>query len=811
MFDLLTDLFDASDFPERWRCGNWTAAHGWLHILSDLGVWSAYLAIPCVLVYFALRRRDLPFKAVFLLFGAFIVACGATHLMEAVIFWWPAYRLAGALKLSTALVSWATVVALIRITPQAFSLRSPLELERESKKRQRVEEALRLANERFTLVLDGSADGVWDWVVGADEVYYSARFRALLGYGPDEFEGNYRAWRDHLHPDERDEVQAAVRRHLEQRAPYDIEYRLRTKSGEYRWFRCSGKAVWDEAGKPLRMAGTITDVTARKHAEEELRAAKESAESANRAKSEFLANMSHEIRTPMGGVLGMLGLALDGARDAAQRRHLEMARKSADSLLRVINDILDFSRIESGKLELENVPFSLRASLGDTVKSLEYRAQEKGLALAWQARPDVPDCLLGDQVRLNQVLINLIGNAVKFTEHGSVVVEVRRAGGELQPATDLPRAAATRESEVVLHFTVADTGIGIPAERREQIFAAFTQVDSSTARRYGGTGLGLTIAAQLVQLMGGRLWLDSEADRGSTFHFTARFGEGAAPTPAAPCEARPAAAVAVDARPASGTRPRVLVAEDNEANQLVAVHLLTKRGYEAVVAGNGTIALDYFHRESFDLVLMDVQMPELDGFAVTATIREWEARHGGHIPIIAVTAHAMEGYRERCLAAGMDGYVSKPLDTDFLFQTMADLLRGGPANHRPPDASPGEAVFDPDQVLRTVEGDRALLRKLIELMLGQLPEMQAELDRAAAAQDAAALVRGAHKLKGSVGNLGAARAAQAAQRLELLAKEGQLDEAGAALPALAGELKALESALTTYLRAEGQPAEGNRA
>lgn len=678
--------------------------------------------------------------------------------------------------------------------------------------------------------------------------------------------------------------------------------------------------LFDASGGVQSVCGISTDITHRISVEAALRHAKEAAEGANQAKSLFLANMSHEIRTPLNAIIGLTELVLQGVSSPEHREYLTMVRNSGESLLSVINDILDFSKIEAGKLDLEQTDFDLRETLGDAMKSLAFRAHSKGLELSCRISPEVPAAVAGDPARLRQAVVNLVGNAIKFTECGQVDLDVtvqsRDAGG------------------VVLHFAVRDTGIGIPPEKQEQIFDAFEQADTSMTRRFGGTGLGLAISRRLVELMGGRIWLESTVDRGSTFHFTSclenvdrsnstpggasrgllagmkalvvddnatnrfileemlhnwdlttsvagdaqqaldqmlRAKEAGAPFPLVLIDAQmpmedgfalvrrarqtpgllsgvimmlgsgdlpgdigrcdqlglahhllkpvkqselldmilqihgvPAESPGVaeiSSQPVGRRALKILLAEDSPVNQKLALGVLGRQGHSVTIVTTGREALAAIAREKFDLILMDIQMPEMDGLQATAAIRQQEAADGGHIPIVAMTAHAMKGDRERCLESGMDGYVAKPVRSRELFATIEEVLRQSrqvsetAASPLASDQST-EEILNWEQLLAATDGDRDSLRELLAAFEGESRQMFAEIDGALPRRDAPLLRRAAHTLQGSARVFASETAQRAAQRLEQLARLEQFEQA----PAAAEELRRVIARLLDSLR-----------
>ena len=789
--------------------------------------------------------------------------------------------------------------------------------------RKQTEQALRSSEEKFRQLADNIREVFWVMSPQAEILYVSPAYEQIWGRTSDSLCRSFLSWAESVHPDDRERVHAMFERQLLGEA-VDSEYRLRTPEGQEKWICDRAFPVFDQAGQLIRVVGITEDITERKRYESELILAREAADAASQAKSSFLANISHEIRTPMNGVLGMAGLLLEGDLNPRQRKRVETLRDSAESLLGILNDVLDFSRMEANKLKLEKTPFDLRGVVEGVADLMAVKSQEKGVELLCFIEPDVPTALVGDAGRLRQVLINLAGNAVKFTAAGEVSIRVK-----METAGDRGE----------IRFEVSDTGIGIPAGRRDRLFRAFSQVDASTSRLYGGTGLGLSIVKMLVEMMGGKTGFESVEGEGSCFWFTAlldpdpaverpralslagrrilvvddnrasrsltmellafwkatgaeagdrraamdllkgadggpfdavlvdmelpgmdaqrlatlirgdpelagtvlvllqpqtlaanaerchRMGfDGYASKPLKQGElgaclasllgyGPPPARSGAQPNPPPGSRAqhaqiRLLVVEDNKVNQEVALGIIENLGYRADVVENGYSALRALAEQDYDLVLMDCQLPEMDGYEASRLIRRpGTAVRNHNIPIIAATANAMAGDREMCLAAGMNGYTAKPLRPDALDQLIREWTGGmtaaadrASAASSGPTSDAAAAAFHGEDLVARLMGNEELAQRIVRGFVDDMPGQIARLAQAVRDLDGNAVRLAAHSIKGAAANVGGQEVREAAWKLEQEGRAGDLRAAVAALPELTASFERVRPAMERFGR-----------
>jgi PAS domain S-box-containing protein len=787
------------------------------------------------------------------------------------------------------------------------------------KERKIAEAALGQSEEKYRNIVETTEDGYYEVDTAGNITFFNDSLRKILGYTAYEMlETNKRMSLDRKGSSK---VFKAFNDVYRTGNPVKaLGWSLIREDGTRCFVEASVSLLRDSKGKPTGFSGFLRDVTERKKAEE-LQQAKIAAEAASQAKSDFLAKMSHEIRTPLNSIIGLIELMLETDLTPQQREDLDVVISSAYALLSIINNILDFSKIEANKLELEETAFNPREIMGESLRIMAMKAHEKGLELAYRVGPDVPNQLVGDPARFRQVILNLVDNAVKFTDKGEIVVDITR---EQRP-----------EAGTYLHISVKDTGIGIPKEEQASIFKAFQQAEARTSRRSGGTGLGLAVTGQLVRLMGGRIWVESEPDQGCTFHFTNRFTglkgdqekkeelpgtnlkdlkvlivednatsreiivetlESWEMAPLAVAEIEEAKkilsqnepsttpvdlilldssmpdtdgfslarwiknqkdldvkvimmltfphlrtninfrdlgiatsimkpirrfellaaimyaleiekpelkahAIAAQRRPRKTDRPlKILVAEDTPFNQKFILRLLGRWGHQTVLVENGHQVLEALPENTFDLIIMDVQMPEMDGYEATRAIRESEKTRGGHIPIIAITAHALIGDRERCMEAGMDEYVSKPISSDKLFEIIEAL--GPEKTERLPAYENGEEArpsFDKQTLIDAFDHDWGFFKEVVDLFVSDYPRMMTDILQAYKTGNTDALIRTSHALKGMLSLFNAKEATRRAHKLEEMGKQGEFSGLEQEIESLSGELVTLKSTLQDLL------------
>jgi two-component system sensor histidine kinase/response regulator len=740
--------------------------------------------------------------------------------------------------------------------------------------------------------------GSWEFDIKNRKINFSQEVYRIYGSQNNSKVKSFTEFLNFSHPDDRSCLEKEINKAISQAEPFQIDFRIIRPDGALRYVSLQGELLFDRNKKTKSLIGTIQDITQRKQIEEELKKAREAAESANLMKSEFLANISHEIRTPMNVIIGMTDLILEEKSTVVKQDYLVSIKNSANYLLRLINEILDFSKVEARKVEIENINFNLHSNLNEIINELSVLAQKKNLKLNAQIKSDVPDSLIGDPNRLRQILFNLIDNAIKFTDYGEINFTVK--------------VEEVKNNTAILHFSVQDTGIGIPFNKQKLIFDAFTQADSSTTRKYGGTGLGLAFSKCLIELIGGKIWINSEPNSGSTFHFTAPFTiqdiraiKDSSPAPLPVFDNFSVLIVSVNSprytfiqqtltkvqknakvvsnnseamdvlKQAQKTghsfelvvideqlphidgfelsmaikeSPKlskmlimlltdsnqigdpslccqlgisaylekplnqsylldtikmmlgsetwnkekiplittqwlkdrhqnlsILLAEDHIINQKIAVNILERRGHNVVVVKNGKEVLNVLAKQNFDLILMDIQMPVMDGFKATAAIREKEKQTGNHIPIIAMTAHVMTNYKEKCIAAGMDEYISKPFKPNELNDIVESLFSDKTIdNNYMQSEQPIDDIFNKNSVLNCVNNDKEFLKEIIDLFLTNTPHKMRDIKKAITDNNTELVRQLAHSLKGTSANICANTIKEMAYQIEVASKNNDI-------------------------------------
>lgn len=664
MIDFLLKLLDTKGFPPRWECGNWTDGHGWLHILSDIAIFGAYAAIPIsITAYIIAKKQEIAFRGIYWLFAAFILSCGFTHLIDATLFWNPWYRLSGLMKLITAVVSWTTVIALIRVLPVAMRLpgtaRLAEQLTLEVEERKKSEAELRHSSTRLALAMEHSRLADWSWNAETDLCTFSRRAAEMSGLWPLTHE----TWENlltRIHPEDRNLAREALREAILKQADYDDEFRIRLPTGSEAWISLKGRAEYDASGRVTGVVGTLANITERKRFETERESllaseseARNTAERANLMKDEFLATLSHELRTPLNAILGWSHmLRSDHSNEEELKTGLEVIERNTLAQARLIEDLLDMSRIISGKIRLDVQPTDLSRIIQAAMDSVRPSAESRKIRLTCVLDP-LTSPVRGDPSRLQQIIWNLLTNSIKFTSPGGKVeVALERVNSHIE-------------------LSVSDTGVGIEPDLLPYVFDRFRQGDASSTRQHGGLGLGLAIVKNLTEMHGGSVQAKSAGvGKGATFRISL-------PLPAAHPEeevrahpSTPGGLAPQEAERPDLTGADVLIVDDEPDCLDVLRLILEKRGAQVTTASSATAALELLKNQTFHALVSDIGMPVMDGYAFISTLRQWPADQGGHLPAIALTAFARSDDRRKAMTAGFDTFISKPVDQGELLAAV---------------------------------------------------------------------------------------------------------------------------------------------